>query len=119
MQLIENTIKLNKYIDITIIDKSFDDLDNQLVDIDVVFSIALSNSGITVDVYDIKSIKWSYTGINYTDDENIDREITGSSDETWTINYTKSKSKDENFGIFINDISINLETKKIDIDFEY
>lgn len=118
MQLVENTIKLEKYIDISITDKSFDDIDNQLVYIDAVFSVQLSNRGIMIDVYDIKSVRWSYTGINHTDDEDIDHEVEGSSDETWTVNYPKSKSRDENYGLFVNDITINLETKTIDIDFE-
>ena len=118
MQLIESQIKLNKYIDITIRDKSFDDTDNQLAIINAVFSVQLANKGIIIDIYEIKSVSWSYTGVKYTDDENIDTEIEGTSDETWTINYPKSKSDDENYGLFVNDITINLETKTIDIDFE-
>jgi hypothetical protein len=118
MQLIENEIKLTKYIDISITDKSFDDIDNQLAQIDVVFTVNLANRGIVIDIYEIKSVRWSYTGIKYTEGENLEQEIEGSSDETWTINPNKSKSDDENYGLFVNDITINLETKTIDIDFE-
>jgi hypothetical protein len=119
MQLIKNTIKLDKYLDIDIIDKSFDDIENDAtVEIDVTFSMRLSGRGIVMEIYNIDAVRWSYTGIKFAGDENQEHQVTGSSDESWTINTQKSKSDDDNFGLFLNDVIIDLEKKTIGLDFE-
>lgn len=118
MQLIENKLKLSGYLQTDIIDKSFDTIENIVIELDVVFSVEPSSLGISIEIYQVKSIKWSYTGVKYTDDDSIENEIMGSSDDTWTLDIRKSKTDDENYGLFINNVHINLETKKIDIDFE-
>ena len=118
MQLIENKITIKDFINLDIYDKSFDDTENMLVDLVVVFKVELSHVGITVDVYEIKSINWSYTGVKFTDDENEEHQVKGSSDETWKVNINKSKNKDENYGLFIDNVSIDLDTKEIFVDFD-
>lgn len=118
MQLIENTIKLKGYMQIDLNDKSFEDTDDKTITLDVVFAVSIANQGIILEVHEVKAVHWSYTGINYTDDKDVRQEIEGSSDETWTINVKKSKTDDENYGLFVENVDINLETKVINVDFE-
>jgi len=118
MQLIDNKIKLKDYIQVDMKDPNFDDTDNAEVTVEVTFSVDVANQGIVFEVYDIKSVTWSYTGVTFTDDENETSDITGASDDTWTVNTTKSKTKDENYGLYLSDVYVNIANKVIDINFE-
>lgn len=119
MQLIENKIKIKDYLDIDIFDSSFDDIENATVEVDATFQVELANNGISIEVYQIKSVKWSYFGIKFTENENEEHEVTGSSDETWTININKESANDANIGLYLTNIAIDLQTMVIDITFEY
>lgn len=118
MQLIDNKIKLKDYLQVDIKDPNFDDTDDTEVAVDVVFSVDVAHQGIAFEVYHVKSVAWSYTGVKFTEDENETQDITGASDDTWTVNIKKSKTDDENYGLYLSDVYIDIVAKVIDINFE-
>lgn len=119
MQLIENKIIVKDYLDIDVHDSSFDDTEKATAEVVVVFKVELSKMGISVDVNQIKSVKWSYNGIKYTDDQNIETEISGSTDDLWTVNIDKTKVNGDSCGLWISNIIIHVQTKQLDVEFDH
>jgi len=118
MQLIENKITVKDYLDIHIIDDIFDDVERSIAEIVIIFQVQLSNSGLMIDIHEIKSIKWSYTGVMFGEETNKETELSGSSDDSWKIVNSKSKSRNENYGLYLDNIIIDIKNKEINIDFE-
>jgi len=116
--IINHTIKLTDYLEIDITDNKFDDVEDAVIIVDADFSVDVRNFGIFIDAA-VKSVKWSYTGVNFTDDEDTKSELEGVSDETWEItSETSSDDDNDSCKLFLNDVSINMETKKIHVNFK-
>lgn len=122
MQTFTTTIKLTHedYLICDIIDKKYDDTEIKNLEMEVTISVTPANSGFIFEVYQINNIKGNYTGINFTESEDIDKdEIFTVDGENWDLNINKTKSNDENFGLFISDVQIDIVAKKIDVNFEF
>src|ERR1035437_5922591 len=116
--LIDNKIKIKDYLDINVVDKSFDSIDDATCEVDVEFDVDLTNRGIITDVHNIKAVSWEYKGVKFDDEDNAEQDASGQTDESWAISHTKSKSRDDNYGLFITDVTINVAMKTVEIEFE-
>ena len=122
METFATTIKLTSkdYLICYIKDERYDDTELRDLEMEVTISVTHANTGFIFEVYQINNIKGNYTGINFTEGENIDKDETFTIDgESWNLNINKTKSNDENFGLFISDVQIDIVAKKIDVNFEF
>lgn len=110
--LIKQKIIINKYLNIDIYDSKYDDTDNMSVTLNIEWQIIEMPLGLQINLYNINDISWSYTGINFTDDEDIKTDVNDTSDNSWNIikDITTSCETDS---IYIENVEIDYNKKQI------
>lgn len=78
MQILSATHKLKNYIDVSVKDSRYDDIDYTSITFVTNYMVDANAEGLTFDIHEITDIQLSYTGINFTEEE----------DETHPISFT-------------------------------
>lgn len=117
MNLISTRLELNNYLDISLIN-NFDDTENPKFVCDATFKIGTSLSGLYFDIYEIKNMHVSYTGVTYTDDEEENENIELDLNE-YEKQIVIDKSNEDNKSLILSEVEIDQNKSIVILYFTY
>jgi hypothetical protein len=118
MQILSATHKIDSYIDVSVTDSRYDDIDNASITFVANYMVDASAEGLTFDVHEITDINLSYTGVNFTEEEDESHPISFT-----VLDFAKEVHIDNAGGdrqyLSPNEVEVNIDERKISFYFSY
>jgi len=118
MPILSATHKLDKYIDVSVTDSRYDDIENSSITFITSYIVDVNVEGLSFDIQEITDIKLNYTGINFTDEDDIEHPISFT-----VLDFNKEVTIDNAGGdrqmLQPSEVEINIDESKIRFYFLY